>query len=69
MMSAIKKALDLMCDDTVELSTENGSLKNQLGEYDQKRLDESKAKLLKQISDEKREKLIMSRMKKQKEKH
>ena len=68
MMPAIKKAFDLMGDDIVDLSTENETLKNQIGDYDQKRLEESKAKLSKQIDDEKRAHLIMSRMKKQMEK-
>ena len=65
MMPAIKKAFNLLGDDIIELSTENDVLKNQIGEYDQKLLDESKAKLLKDIDDEKRSNLIMSRMKKQ----
>ena len=54
-----------MGDDIVELSKENEALKNQIGDFDQKWLDESKAKMLKQIDDEKRANLIMSRMKKQ----
>ena len=54
-----------MGDDIVDLHTENETLKNQIGDYDEKRLEESKAKLLKQIVDEKRANLIMSRMKKQ----
>ena len=65
MMPAIKKAFDLLGDDIVDLSTENDALKNQIGDYDQKWLEESKAKLLKQIDDKKRSDLIMSRMKKQ----
>ena len=65
MMPAIKKAFNLMGDDIVELSVENESLKSQIGEYDEKWLQESKAKLLKEIDDEKRVNLIMSRMKKQ----
>ena len=65
MMPAIKKAFDLLGDDIVELSTENDALKNRIGGYDQKWLEESKAKLLKQIDDKKRADLIMSRMKKQ----
>ena len=65
MMPAIKKAFSVLGDDIIELSTENDVLKNQIGEYDQKWLEESKAKLLKDINDEKRAKLIMSRMKKQ----
>ena len=68
-MPAIKKAFDLMVDDIVQLSTENDCLKNQLGDYDQKWLDETKAIPLKQIDDEKRTNLTMSRMKKQMEKH
>ena len=64
MMPAIKKAFNILGDDIIELSTENDVLKNQLGEYDQKWLKESKAKLLKDINDEKRADLIMSRMKK-----
>ena len=65
MMPAIEKAFNLMGDDIVELSVENESLKNQKGNYDEKWLQEPKAKLLKDIDDEKRANLIMSRMKKQ----
>ena len=65
MMPAIKKAFNLLGDDIIELSTENDVLKNQIGEFDQKWLDKSKRKLLKDIDDEKRSNLIMSRMKKQ----
>ena len=65
MMPAFKKASVLMGDEIVELSTENETLKNQLGDYDEKWLEESKAKLLKQIDDEKRANLFMSRMEKQ----
>ena len=31
MMPAIKEAFNLMCDDIVELSTENDALKNKIG--------------------------------------
>ena len=65
MMPAIKKAFNLLGDDIIEISTENDVFKNQIGEYDQKWLEESKRKLLKDINDEKRANLIMSRMKKQ----
>ena len=65
MMPANKEAFNLMGNDIVELSTENDTLKNQIGKYDEKWLEESKAKLLKDIDDEKRANLIMSRMKKQ----
>ena len=65
MMPAIKEAFYLMGNDIVELSTENDTLKNQIGNYDEKWLEESKAKLLKNIDDEKRANIIMSRMKKQ----
>ena len=65
MMPAIKKAFNLMGDDIVELHTENESLKNKIGSYDEKWLESSKARLLQQIDDEKRAILIMSRMKKQ----
>ena len=64
-MPAIKKPFNLMGDDIVELSVENESLKSQIGEYDEKWLQESKAKLLTDINDEIRAHLIMSRMKKQ----
>ena len=53
-----------MGDDIVELSTKK-TLKDQIGGNDQKCSEESKAKLLKQINDEKRANLTMSRMKKQ----
>ena len=65
MVPAIKEAFNLMGNDIVELSTENDTLKNQIGNYDEKWLEESKAKLLKDIDGEKRANLIMSRMKKQ----
>ena len=65
MMPAIEKAFNLRRDDIVELSVENESLKNKKGQYAEKWLQESKAKLLKEIDDEKRANLIMSRMKKQ----
>ena len=42
-----------MGDDIVEISTENETLKNKIGLYDEKKRKESKAKLLKQIDDEK----------------
>ena len=54
MMPAIEKAFNVLGDDIIELSTENDVLKNQIVEYDQKWLEESKAKLLKDIDDEKR---------------
>ena len=65
MMSAIKKAFNLIGDDIDELHTENKCLKNKIGSHDEKWLEESKAKLLQQIDHEKRANLIMSRMKKQ----
>ena len=68
MMPAIKKAFDLMGDDIVELSTENETSKNKIGSYDEKRSEKTQANLLKHIDDEKRGNLIMSRMKKQKNK-
>ena len=63
MMPAIKKAFNLMGDDIVELSTEKDVLKSKIGSYDEKWLEESKSKMLKQIDDEKRANLIMSRIK------
>ena len=47
------------------MSTEKDALKNEIGSYDEKWLEESKAKLLKQINDAKTANLIMSRMKEQ----
>ena len=58
-----------MSDHIVEISTENDALKIKIGLYNQQWLEESKAKLLKQIVDEKRAILIMFKMKKQMEKH
>ena len=68
-MPAIKKTFNLLGDDIVELSTENDVLKNKIGSYDEKWIEESKNKMLKQIDDEKRANLIMFRMKKQMQKH
>ena len=65
MMPAIKKAFNVLGDDIIEFSTENDVLKNQIGEYDDKWLQESKAKLLKDIDDKKRADLVMFRKKKQ----
>ena len=65
MMPAIKEAFTLMGNDIVDLSVENDALKEKIGDYDEKWLQESKEKLLKDIDDEKRANLIMSRMKKQ----
>ena len=64
MMPAIKKAFNLLGDDIVELSTENDALKIKRNSYDENWLEESKARLLQQIDDEKRPNLIMPRMKK-----
>ena len=65
MMPAIKKAFNLLGDDIIELSTENDVLKKQIGHYDEEWIEKSKEKLLKDIDDEKKANLIMSRMKKQ----
>ena len=54
-----------MGDDIVELHTGNESLKNKIRSYDEKWMEKSKARLLQQIDDEKRAKLIMPRKKKQ----
>ena len=64
MVPAIKKVCNLLGDDIVELHTESESLKSKIGSYDKKWLEKSKAKLLKQIDDEKRANIFMSRMKK-----
>ena len=64
-MPAIKKAFDLMGDDIVDSSTENVALKSKLGSYDEKWIEKSNPNLLKQIDDEERAFLIMSRMKQQ----
>ena len=68
MMPAIKKAFNLLGDDRLELSTENDALKNKIGDYEEKWLGESKNKMIKEVDDQKRANLIMSRMKKQMDK-
>ena len=65
MMPSIKKAFTILGDDIVDLSTENDALKEKIGDYDEKWLQESKEKLLKDMNDEKRSSLIMYRMRKQ----
>ena len=65
MVPAVKNAVNLLRDVIVELSTQNDALKNEVGNYDEKWLQESKDKLLKQIDDEKRANFIMFRMRKQ----
>ena len=57
-----------MGDDIVEISTENDALKNKVGSYDERWMEKSKAKLLKQIDDEKRTNLNTARMQKQMDK-
>ena len=69
MMPTIKKAFDLLGDDIVDLSTDKDALKKRIGFYDEKWLEETEAKLLKQIADEKKASLIMSGMKNQMNKH
>ena len=65
MTPANKRAIDLLGEDIVDLSTEKDALINKIGSYDEKWLEKSKAKLLKEIDDEKSKNiLIMSRMKK-----
>ena len=65
----IKKAVELMGDDIVEISTNKQNkeiyLKNKIGSYDEKWFDESLAKQLKQIEYEKKTNLILSGMQKQ----
>ena len=68
-MPAFKKAFDLKGDYIVALSTENEYVKNKIGSYDEKWLEVSETRLLKQIDDEKRANLIISRLKKQMKKH
>ena len=68
MMPAIKKALNFLGDDIVELTTKNDALRSKVGPYNEKWLQEPKNKMLKQIDDEKRANLLMSRITKQMEK-
>ena len=65
MRPAVKKAFDFMGDVIVELFSEHDALKNKMRSYDDNWLEETKAKLLKQIDNEKRANFIMSRMQKQ----
>ena len=53
LMPATKKAFDWMGDDIVEISTKNDALKNKKGSCDEKWLQKSKNKLMKQIDDKK----------------
>ena len=53
MTPVVRKAFNLLGDDIVELSTNNDALKNKIGNYDEKWLEESKARLLQQIDDKK----------------
>ena len=55
-----------MGDDIVDFSAENETLKHKIGSFDEKWLEESKAKLLNQIDDEKSANLVTSKMQKQK---
>ena len=52
-MPAVKKAFSLMGDDIVDFSTDNDALKDKIGSYEKKWLEDSKENLLKQIDGEK----------------
>ena len=52
-MPATKKSFDLLGDVIVELSTENVALKDKRGSNDEKWLDKSETRLLRQIDDKK----------------
>ena len=60
LMSVVKKGLDLMGVDIVDLSTENETLRNKIVSYDENWFEDSKAKLLKQFLDDKRSNLFES---------
>ena len=64
-MPAFKNAFDLMGDDIVDSCTKNKSLKTAIGSYDEKWLEESKAKLLKEFDADKTASLTKSRTEKQ----
>ena len=64
MTPAFKKYFELTADDIVELTTKNDALKIKIGAYNGKWLHDSKRKLLKEIDDEKRANLNITRMKK-----
>ena len=64
LMPAIRKAFDLVADGIVDLSIENECLKNKIGSYDEKWLQESKDRLLKQIIIERTANLFTSGIKK-----
>ena len=67
MMPANEKDFEFLGDDIVELSTEKESLRSKIGPFDEKWLEESEAKLLKQIDDEKRANINIAGMQKQRE--
>ena len=46
----IEKAFGILGDHIVQLSIDNETLKNKIGSYDEKWLEKSKAKLLKQFN-------------------
>ena len=63
-MLALKKAFDLLGVDKVELFTENETLKNRIGSYDEEEFEKPKAKLLKHFIDEKIANLNMAKLEK-----
>lgn len=65
MMPAVKKAFRMMTDDIVELSTENGILKDKIGNYDNEWLQKSKQKMLEETKNDKRAQIVMERMRAQ----
>ena len=69
MMLPIKTSFDLLGDDTVQLSTENESLKIKVGSYDENWSEDFNAKLLNHFNDKKKAGLRMLGMDKQEKKH
>ena len=62
------EAIKIMADDIFDLDIENKTLRDKMGEVDEKWLQESKEKMKLTFNDERRNKLILERMKRQMQK-
>jgi hypothetical protein len=65
---AYMEAMKIMADDIFDLDIENKTLRDRIGEVDEKWLHESKEKMKLSFSDERKNKLILDRMKRQMQK-
>ncbi len=68
MMPAIKRAFEMMRDDSYDLVVENNVLRDKMGDVNEQWLETSKKKLLENTGDDEKNKSLLERMRKQQQK-